>query len=126
MHLPLEASGLLMLALSASALVQKDMVKRSSVRTLQARGGSTPPPDQKPDDLPKPNGALLITWIDDDPDGDDYKKNSDYDPDQDKDFGKKKKRELIKRVAPEKGTTNWLRSVTIEGKHKKPIFTAEH
>lgn len=129
MHLPFEASGVLMLALCASALAQGDIAKRNSLRRLQARGG-TPPPDHKPDDLPKPNDDPLVTWIDDDFDGDNYKKNPDYDPDQDKDFGdgKRKRSTLDKRVAPDKGTTDWLRSVTIDGKlyyGPRSLFTSK-
>lgn len=90
---------------------------------IEARGGrgSTPPPERKPDTFPEGKAEDLISWTDDDYTAEDYKNAPDFDPGQWNDDPDKKKRAiddlLVSRAPqpPEKETTEWLRSVGVDG-----------
>lgn len=87
-------------------------------QALQVRAGTPSPPDPKDDGLPKGDAKDLIPWTDDDFAKEDYKNAPDYDPDQDADLDQKKRSidlSLVKRANPQKGTTQWLRSVGVDG-----------
>lgn len=89
-------------------------------RSLSVRDNSPPPPDLKDDEIPQGDARDLISYTDDDYEDEDYKNAPDYDPDQDQDASTAKRSlepAIFKRApkTPGKGTTDWLRTVGVNG-----------
>lgn len=136
MHLSQRAFKLVTIALLSSPHIVSAAPKIDT-QTLQPRGGigSTPPPERKPDTFPEGKAEDLISWTDDDYTKEDYKNFPDYDPDQDNDDPDKKDPDKKKRSIddslysrapkpPLKKTTQWLRSVGVDGQYSsyKPRY----